>query len=296
MSLYRPVRISNLHISGNLFLAPVAGYSDRAFRTICRDCGADFSYTEMVSAEALVRGSGKTGDLMLRADNEDIYGVQLFGGEPEVMAQGAVLCAEKALPSVIDVNAGCPVSKIVKTGAGAALTKAPARLGDVVRAMTRALSAAGLGDLPVTVKIRAGWDAARLSWREAALAAVEAGARAVTLHGRTRAQGYGGGADWGILGALVEMLAARDVPVFGSGDVFTPEDAQRMLGETGCAAVFFARGALGNPCIFLHTRDLLTTGAYRQESGEERLALGLRELELLAAQTGERHACLEMRK
>jgi nifR3 family TIM-barrel protein len=205
------------------------------------------------------------------------------------MAEAAKRCAATVNPSIIDVNAGCPVPKIVKTGAGSSLTRDPARLGAVVKAMCAAVPQ------PVTVKIRSGWDGASFSWQEAALAAVEAGAQAVTMHPRTRSQGYEGRADWAVLKSLALLLAGR-VPVFGSGDVFTPEDARRMLGETGVDAVFFARGALGNPWIFRHTRDLLETGSYEKEPVGKKIALGFRELELLASDVGEKKACLVMRK
>jgi nifR3 family TIM-barrel protein len=295
--LYHPVRIGNLEVAGNLFLAPVAGFSDRAFRSICLSEGASFTYTEMISAEALVRGSEKTVRLMQRASNEAVYGVQLFGGNPETLAQAALIVCEKANPSLIDINAGCPVPKIIKSGAGAALTREPGTLFAVVRAVAEAVS-----PIPVTVKIRSGWDSEHLTWKEAALAAIEAGAAAITLHPRTRVQGYDGKSDWELLKALAGMAkrkaARRDVPVavFGSGDVFSPEDAKAMLEQTGVDGVMFARGALGNPFVFRETRDLLESGSYAVTGTGERLATGLRELELLAADIGEVRACREMRK
>jgi nifR3 family TIM-barrel protein len=296
-TLYHPVQIGTLELRGNLFLAPVAGYSDRAFRSICREQGASFTYTEMVSSEALVRNSDKTAVLMRPADNEAQYSVQLFGGNPEVMGRAAQIVREKANPSVIDINAGCPVPKIVKTGAGAALTRNPEALFAVVRAVVDAVR-----PLPVTVKIRSGWDAEHITWKEAALAAIEAGAAALTLHPRTRAQGYDGKADWQLLGALVDLakMAAANrgaaIPVFGSGDVFSPEAAKAMLAHTGVDAVMFARGAMGNPFIFRETRELLETGSYMPSETSERIAEGLKELALLAADMGEYGACREMRK
>jgi nifR3 family TIM-barrel protein len=295
--LYHPVRIGGLELPGNLFLAPVAGYSDRAFRSICRDLGASFTYTEMISAEALARGSEKTAQLMARAENEAEYAVQLFGANPGSMEAAARIVRERAEPSLIDLNAGCPVPKIVKTGAGSALTAHPDELFAVTRAAVQ-----GAAPLPVTVKIRAGWDGERLTWQEATLAAIEAGAVAITLHPRTRAQGYEGRADWILLAELVE-LARREsekrgvsIPVFGSGDVFSPEAAKSMLEQTGADAVMFARGAMGNPFVFRETRELLQTGSYVPAAAEERLAAGLRELSLLIADAGEFRACREMRK
>jgi nifR3 family TIM-barrel protein len=301
--LYHPVTIGNLTIPGNLFLAPVAGYSDRAFRSVCREGGANFAYTEMVSAEALVRGSDKTHQLMVRAANEDTYAVQLFGGTPEVMAQAVeqVLTQndKEVVPEVIDINAGCPVPKITKTGAGSSLTRCPEQLYKVVAAAVSASSSLGDKQVPVTIKIRSGWDAQNMTWKEAALAAVEAGAAALTIHPRTRAQGYEGKSDWGILAELVELIQAETqgkVPVFGSGDIFTPEDAQRMLQETGCQGVMFARGAMGNPFIFIQTRQLLETGSYEEIESSVRIKAGLHELKCLIQDAGEDSACRQMRK
>lgn len=289
-SLFHPVSIGNVSIPGNVFLAPVAGYSDAAFRSICRSCGAAFTYTEMVSAEALFRGSGKTENLMRRAEGENQFAVQLFGGSPESMSAAVHITLERVHPEVIDINAGCPVPKIVKGGAGSALTHNPEALNAVVSAAVNAA-----GNVPVTVKIRSGWDADHLSWKEAALAALDAGAAAITLHPRTRAQGYEGRADWSILADLVRLVDRR-VPVFGSGDLFNAEDARRMLTETGCDGVMFARGAMGNPFIFTEARDLLTKGSFSPIPAETRLRTGMHELELLIADIGETAACREMRK
>ena len=289
--LYHPVKIGSLTLDGNLFLAPVAGYSDRAFRSVCRDFGANFAYTEMVSAEALTRGSEKTESLMARAPNEPQYAVQIFGGRPETMAAAARIVLEKAHPECIDINAGCPVLKIVKTGAGSALTREPEKLYAVVKAVADSLG----GVVPVTVKIRAGWDSEHITWKEAAQAAVDAGASAITIHARTRAQGYEGKADWNILAELVQLMRGK-IPVFGSGDAFSPQDARRMLEQTGCDAVMFARGAMGNPFLFAQTKAFLTTGAMHDIDTKTRIEAGFRELELLVADRGEKSACLEMRK
>ena len=317
--LYHPVKIGNVELKGNLFLAPVAGYSDAAFRSVCIENGACFTYTEMVSAEALVRKNLKTEILMRRAYNEKNYSVQIFGGEPEIMAEAAHIVLEKTHCEVIDINCGCPVPKIIKTGAGSALTRDPDRLFKVVEAVVKAckenvdnpkptLAARFLTDFqsdkvstgsttatPVTVKIRSGWESKQMTWREAAQAALDAGVSAITIHPRTRAQGYEGHSDWGIMKELVEMVAGR-VPVFGSGDLFKPEDARAMLEQTGADAVMFARGAMGNPFIFRDATDLLIKGSYEPVPAEERVKTGFAELERLVAETSEQHACLEMRK
>lgn len=288
--LYHPVKIGKLELSGNIFLAPVAGYSDRSFRSICVEHGAAFTYTEMVSAEALVRNNLKTEILMRRAENESAYAVQVFGGEPETVAAGAKIILEKTNCECIDINCGCPVPKIIKTGAGSALTRDPERLYSVAKAVIQIA-----GDIPVTVKIRSGWDENHITWKEAALAAIDAGVSAITIHARTRAQGYEGKSDWSKIKELVELAAGR-IPVFGSGDLFTPEDAERMLSETGCDGVMFARGAMGNPFIFDKTIQLLTTGKYDDIPVQKRIETGFRELLNLSNDIGEKPACLEMRK
>lgn len=288
--LYHPIAIGSLKIPGNIFLAPVAGYSDAAFRSICRMCGADFAYTEMVSAEALVRLSEKTQNIMYRASNENIYSVQIFGGVPETMADATKIVIEKTHTELIDINAGCPVPKIIKSGAGSSLTRDPDRLFEITKAVVKAA-----GSTPVSVKIRSGWDSSQMTWKEAALAALEAGAKAITLHGRTKAQGYEGKANWDILSALVETMNGR-IPVFGSGDIFSPEDAKKMLVETKCDGIMIARGAMGNPFIFTQTKALLTTGYYSEIPATERLQTGMKELELLIQEKGESLACREMRK
>lgn len=289
-NLFHPVKIGNLELSGNLFLAPVAGYSDAAFRSVCIENGAAFTYTEMVSAEALVRKNLKTEILMQRAYNEKAYAVQIFGGETEIMAEAAKIVLEKTHCEVIDINCGCPVPKIVKTGAGSALTRDPDRLYQVASAVVQAA-----GGIPVTVKIRSGWEQKLMTWQAAAQAALAAGVSAITIHPRTRAQGYEGFSDWNIMRQLVEMVDGK-VPVFGSGDLFKPEDAKRMLEETGVDAVMFARGAMGNPFIFKDAISLLTTGAYEPVPAKIRIKTGFSELERLVNETSEQHACLEMRK
>ncbi len=288
--LYHPVKIGNVQLAGNLFLAPVAGYSDAAFRSVCIENGACFTYTEMVSAEALVRGNIKTEVLMSRAYNEKAYSVQIFGGQEDVMAKAAQIVLQKSHCEVIDINCGCPVPKIVKTGAGSALTRDPDRLYKIAKAVVEAAEGT-----PVTVKIRSGWERPTLTWKEAAQAALDAGVSAITIHPRTKTQGYEGHSDWSIMKQLVEMVDGK-VPVFGSGDLFKPEDAKKMLEETGADGVMFARGAMGNPFIFRDATSLLTTGSYEPVPSDIRVQTGFAELERLTKETSEQHACMEMRK
>ncbi|WP_407428098.1 tRNA dihydrouridine synthase DusB [Treponema sp.] len=297
MELYHPVQIGNLSLSGNLFLAPVAGYSDRAFRSICTECGSDFAYTEMVSSEALTRNNQKTELLMRRAPNEKAYAVQIFGGNPETMAEAARIVLEKTTAECIDINGGCPVPKIIKTNAGSALTRNPEHLFKIVSSVVNAVK----GQVPVTVKFRSGWDAEHITWKECAEAALQSGVAAITMHGRTRAQGYEGKSDWNALSELVKFVAektagSKKIPVFGSGDAFSPEDAKRMLEETGVDAVMFARGAMGNPFLFTKTREFLTKGTITEIPVEKRIQAGFRELDLLVQDIGELSACREARK
>ena len=294
--LYHPVKIGNIELKGNLFLAPVAGYSDAAFRSVCIENGACFTYTEMVSAEALVRKNQKTEILMKRAYNEAAYAVQIFGPEPDVMSEAARIVLEKNHCECIDINCGCPVPKIVKTGAGSALTRDPERLYKVAKAVVDAAGGSPTnGGVPVTVKIRSGWEQKMMTWREAAQAALDAGVSAITIHPRTKAQGYEGHSDWSIMQQLVEMVDGR-IPVFGSGDLFKPEDAKKMLEETGADGVMFARGAMGNPFIFKDATALLKNGTYEPVPADIRVKTGFAELERLVQETSEQHACLEMRK
>ncbi|MDR2741006.1 MAG: tRNA dihydrouridine synthase DusB [Treponema sp.] len=296
MSFYRPIAIGSLSLPGNLFLAPVAGYSDRAFRSLCIEQGADFTCTELISAEALVRlpanpDEAKSGVLLHRGQGEARYAIQLFGANPDVIYRAALRLAPFH-PEAVDINSGCPVPKVVKAGSGSALMRNPAVLGHIVEAAVRA-SAEALGGVPVTVKMRSGWDSSSVNYREAAAACQDAGAALVTLHPRTRAQGYGGKSDWS---HIVDLASRLRIPVAGSGDLYTPGDAERMFRETGCAAVMFARGALGNPFIFAATRAFLLGETCVPPSPGDRLAAAFRHLLLLAEDLGERTACLEMRK
>ena len=296
-SLFHSVKIGSLEIPGNLFLAPVAGYTDRAFRSICAEQGAAFSFTELISAEAICRNFGRyssipsAANLVKRGDSEKRYAIQLFGAAPEPVYRAALLLSPLR-PDAIDINAGCPVPKVVKNGAGSALMKDPASLARITEAAVRA-SRECLGGAPVTVKIRSGWDSGSINYAECARAAVEAGAAMISLHPRTRSQGYGGRSDWTCIADLVSRLT---VPVTGSGDLYAPQDALLMLKQTGCSAVMFARGAMGNPFIFSQTMSLLQTGSYEPASFAARIAAAMRHLEMLSADIGEKSACLEMRK
>jgi tRNA-dihydrouridine synthase B len=289
VNLHHAVLVGPVELSGNLFLAPVAGYSDAAFRSICLEQGADLCYTEMVSAEGLARAHPRTKALLARAENETRYAIQLFGSKPETLARAASEVLAFG-PALVDLNCGCPVPKIVRTGSGSALMRDPSLLARIVAAMVEVLAPAGV---PVTVKIRSGWDAESVNFLEAGARAVEAGARAVTLHARTRAQGYSGRADWG---QIAELARELPVPVFGSGDVMGAEAPARMIAETGCAGVMVARGAMGDPFFFRAARAAMEGRVPDAPSPSERAEAARRHLELSARFLGERTACLEFRK
>jgi len=270
-----------------LFLAPVAGYSDAAFRSVCADAGCDLAFTEMVSSEGLTRNNFRTETLLAREPNETDYAVQLFGFKPEVMARAAVLVAKQWEPAIIDVNCGCPVPKVVRTGAGSALMRDPSRIRDIVAAMTRAVP------IPITVKIRLGWDASSINYLEAARAAVAGGASAVTLHARTREQGYSGKAD---RKAFYELANAIPVPVFASGDLFTAAAALEILSGGKVAGVMFARGAMGDPFIFSRARAALEGLPEPVVPVSKKIQLARRHLAISVRSYGERTACVEFRK
>jgi len=240
------MRIGPHQFSGRFFLAPLAGVSDRPFRSICRRMGASFAYTEMVSAHGLVQGTVQTASYLDREPDEVPFAVQIFASEPAVLARGAAV-AVAAGAGIIDINMACPVRKVCGSGAGAALARDPALVEAAVREVARAVP------VPVTVKIRAGWDEEHVNCVDVARAAEVAGAAAVAVHGRTRSQGYSGRARWDLIRAVKEAVR---IPVLGSGDVWTARDALRLREETGCDAVLVARGACGNPWIF---RELAAT-------------------------------------
>ena len=306
-SLYHPVSIGSLNLGGNIFLAPMADFSDSSYRSVCASCGMDFGYTELISSEALVRDNRKTFEMMKRAPNEKSYAVQIFGSNPQTMADAARIVLQKTSCECIDINCGCPVPKVTKTGAGSVLTREPDKLFSITKAVVEAVNSfegerkdsdgfvpSVKGAVPVTVKIRTGWDSAHITYKECAQAAIEAGAKAIALHGRTAAQGYGGNADWNAIRELVEFVDGR-IPVFGNGDVKTPEDAQKMFLETKCDGIMIGRAAQGNPFIFKRVREFLTTGKVSEIPMKESLEMGFKEMQLLIEAVGEKAACMKMR-
>ncbi|HON58431.1 MAG TPA: tRNA dihydrouridine synthase DusB [Smithella sp.] len=222
------------------FLAPLAGISNLPFRLIARSLGCSMAYTEMISANGLVRKTSRTHEYLKTAPDDRPLGVQIFGADPGIMAEAARI-AENGGADLIDINMGCPVKKVIKTGAGAILMKKPDLAAQIVQSVKGAVK------IPVTVKIRSGWSPSSINAVEIAGIAEDCGADAVTVHGRTADQGYSGRADWTIITAVKKSVK---IPVVGNGDIRKPGDALRMLAETGCDAVMVGRGALGNPWIF----------------------------------------------
>ena len=282
------IRIGTVTIPGPLALAPMAGVTDLAFRVICRELGAAYTVTEMVSAKALCYQDKKTIPLMTLAPGEHPAAVQLFGSDPVCMQEAAAKAAELAGPDIIDVNMGCPVHKIVSSGDGSALMRDPERACRVAEAVVR-----GAGR-PVTVKFRKGWDADRVNAVDFARMLESAGVSGLTVHGRTRTQMYAGKADWDI---IRQVKQAVSVPVFANGDVFTPKDAVDILAATGADGVMIGRGACGNPWLFQGAAALLAGQPLPEAPTVARRAdTALRQFRMACAWKGEHIACLEARK
>lgn len=269
-----------------VILAPMAGITDKSFRLICRRLGADLVYTEMVSSWGLHYRNAATAD-MLDFSGEDRLVAQIFGADPAVMAEGALMLQEKGAGAV-DINAGCPVPKVVKTGAGADLLRNPELLNRIVHSVVQAVK------VPVTVKIRTGWNAASINAVEIALAAQDGGAAAIAVHGRTCRQMYGGRADWDV---IARVVAALDIPVIGNGDITGPEDAARRFLESGCAGVMIGRASLGNPWIFGRIAAFIREGRLISEpSWAEKTAVAREHLYDVLQRRGKARGIREMRK
>jgi tRNA-dihydrouridine synthase B len=282
------MKIGNVELSGRAILAPMAGAGDRAFREICAEFGAAFTVSEMVSAKALQFNDKKTRGLMELGDVARPAAIQLFGSEPDVMAEGAKRAMEFS-PDVIDINMGCPAPKITGPGAGSALMKNPPLCGEIVAAVKNAVP------VPVTVKIRAGWDEKSKNAVEVAKICESAGAAAVAVHARTRAQMYAPSPDWGIIQAVKNAVS---IPVIGNGDVTDAQSAARMMEQTGCDAVMVARGALGNPWVFREINAYLDDSCriLPKPGVHEKMLVLLRQVELMCRYKDEHRAMHEARK
>ncbi|HOJ10557.1 MAG TPA: tRNA dihydrouridine synthase DusB [Clostridiales bacterium] len=283
----RTVKIGNVNIDNNVFLAPMAGITDRPFRLLCKEQGCGLVYTEMVSAKGIHYGDIKSHKLAEINQDERPACVQIFGSEPDIMAEIA-RNLDSSDADLIDINMGCPTPKITKGGEGSALMLDLELAGKIVKAVSSATNK------PVTVKMRKGWDESHITAVEMAKIAEENGAKAVAVHGRTREQFYSGKADWNI---IAEVKKAVSIPVIGNGDVFNPHDAERMFQHTGCDAIMIGRGTQGNPWIFRRVIHYLKIGELLQEpSKSDKYEMIKRHLDMIVEEKGEYTGVKEMRK
>lgn len=281
------MHIGNIQIDNPVVLAPMAGVTDKAFRILVKEQGCGLIYTEMVSAKALTYKNAKTFELIDLTDEKPPISVQIFGSEPDIMAEGARIVAEHGA-SIVDLNMGCPVPKVVKNNEGSALMLEPDLAASIVTKICKSIK------IPVTVKIRKGWDENNVNAVEFAKRMEDSGASAVAVHGRTKYQLYSGSADWDI---IRQVKAAVDIPVLGNGDIITPQDAKRILAETKCDAVMIGRAAMGNPWLFKRVSKLINEGIELPEpSPEERIKMAIRHGELAVKYKNEKIAIKEMRK
>lgn len=282
------MKIGNIELENNVFLAPMAGVSDLAYRIICKEYGAGLVFSEMVSAKAMYYKDEKTNFLTLIDERERPVALQIFGSEPEIMAYVVDKYLNPRVDiDIIDINMGCPAPKIIKNGDGCSLMRNPKLAGDILKSVVKVSSK------PITVKFRMGWDKESINGLEIAKIAEDSGVSAVTIHGRTRDMFYSGEADWEFIKNVKETVS---IPVIGNGDIFNPEDGIRMLKDTNCDAIAIGRGAMGNPWIFKRIVNLMEGKEALPPTNEEIISLGIRHLEMVCEIKGERVGVREMRK
>ena len=281
-------KIGNVEIKSNVVLAPMAGICNSAYRRIIKQMGAGLIYAEMVNDKAIVHENKKTIDMLYMTEEERPISQQIFGSDVDSFVASAKMVYEKMKPDIIDINMGCPVPKVaVSAEAGAALLKNPEKIKEIVSAVVKSVP------IPVTVKIRSGWDKNSINAKEVAKICEQAGASAICVHGRTRTDRYLGHSDWNIIKEVKESV---NIPVIGNGDIKTVYDAKRMIDETGCDAVMIGRSALGNPWIILDTVNYLTYGILpKEKTKQEKIDMCIKHLNYLLEFKPEKVAVLEMR-
>lgn len=278
-------KIGSLPLENPIILAPMAGITSLPYRRIMKSFGAALVHTEMISTNGLIREGRKTRELLVSSQDEEPLAIQLFGDDPQILARAAKMIVDDG--ALLDINMGCPVKKVVRSGAGSALLQNPERIGSILAAVRPVYKK------PLTIKIRSGWDHGSINFLEVGRIAQDAGVDAITLHPRTRAQGFAGHANWQHIG---ELKAALDIPVFGSGDIFEADDALRMLEETGCDGVMIGRGGYGNPWLIRNILHLMRGEKICRPDCAEIYQVACQHLQLHLELFGERKALFEMRK